>query len=77
MLVQLPKLTHPIAAIEAVGTAHVKLVQAPVQAFVGHGSEARYIAQRTRLTVLLDTSNARSTEVVATAADEMRLTKDL
>ena len=60
-----------------VGTVHVKVVQGSLQAFVGHDSEARYIAQRARLTDLLDTSNARSAETVSAAAGELRLAKYL
>ena len=55
---------------------HAKLVQGSLQALVDHGTETRYVAQRTWLTIFLDTSNARSAKAVSAAVREVRLAKD-
>ena len=77
MLIQLTQFTIPLAAAEATGAVGAELVQDSFQAQVGDVRKGRRLTQRTRLAILLDTSDARGTTAVSTADAEVRLAKDL
>lgn len=77
MALDISQFPGPGAPVRLGRAEHVQVQERPVQGVLGHVGKIRPVAERAILARFADGLDAVAAELVATAADDARLTEDL